>query len=269
MSTFKRWISLLLVLCLLLSVVPVTAHAINASGTCGENLTWILSNDGVLTISGSGAMESYASSIDTPWSKISDSIRTIQISDGTISIGDYAFAGLLYLTDVSISKSVEFIGKRAFCDCPKLQGIFVDPNNEFYCNDAAGVLFDKAQNILVSVPGALVGSYIIPEGVIIIEEAAFQFSDISEVLIPNSVEYIGAYAFWDCDNLRRLDFPDSIESIGEYAVANCSNLFAITMGDSIITIENAAFFNCTSLESVTIPDSVISIGDYAFNLYRH
>ena len=56
MSTFKQCISLLLALCLMLSVVPVTAHAVTASGTCGANLTWVLAYDGTLTISGTGEM---------------------------------------------------------------------------------------------------------------------------------------------------------------------------------------------------------------------
>ena len=123
MSTMKRCISLLLVLCLLLSVAPITAHAVTDSGTCGENLTWTLSDDGVLTISGTGKMNDYDYNEFAPWLGDYNEITTIVIEDGVTSIGNYAFYGLYQLNSVSISESVAIIGESAFNDCIALTSI--------------------------------------------------------------------------------------------------------------------------------------------------
>ena len=66
----KKWISVCLALLLVLTLVPVTARAAEvASGTCGDNLTWVLDDQGILTISGTGAMEDY-NSWSLPWKGI-------------------------------------------------------------------------------------------------------------------------------------------------------------------------------------------------------
>lgn len=68
----KRWISWLLVCCILISALPVTALAAGtvASGTCGDNLTWVLDEEGTLTISDSGDMYDDAEAFGTPWNNV-------------------------------------------------------------------------------------------------------------------------------------------------------------------------------------------------------
>ena len=60
---FKRVISVVLCIMMLLGnagiVVNSAAATVVASGECGENATWVLDSDGVLTISGYGEMENY------------------------------------------------------------------------------------------------------------------------------------------------------------------------------------------------------------------
>ena len=70
----KRTLSLMLALLMIISVLPVSAAAdAPKSGTCGENLTWTLSDDGVLTISGSGAMTDF--DYGAPWESYKTSNR--------------------------------------------------------------------------------------------------------------------------------------------------------------------------------------------------
>ena len=131
----KRFLSILLT-ALLLCAVPLvlvdTAYA--ASGSCGDKLTWSLSDDGTLTISGKGAMDNYkfdgydylANSYrtDAPWDAYryyrdsrSYYIRSVVIENGVTSIGDRAFYGCVNLSSVTISSSVTSIGEYAFYDC--------------------------------------------------------------------------------------------------------------------------------------------------------
>lgn len=69
------------------------AEGVSKSGTCGDNLTWTLSDDGILTISGNGSMRDYTneasgSSVDFP---NPFAVRKVVIENGVTSIGDYAF----------------------------------------------------------------------------------------------------------------------------------------------------------------------------------
>mgnify|MGYP003308955558 CR=1 FL=1 len=89
----------------------------NFDFSCGNNLTWEIV-DGVLTISGTGAMYDYvtgASHIpNTPWFNVSEDITEIVIGSGVTSIGNNAFTYCPNLSRVTISESVNRIGQYAF-----------------------------------------------------------------------------------------------------------------------------------------------------------
>ena len=92
-------------------------------GTCGENVTWKLSEDGELRISGSGEMTDYSVADASPWSELVDSIKTVVIEDGVTSIGDRAFRRCMQMTEISIPDSVTSIGKNAFDYCISLGAV--------------------------------------------------------------------------------------------------------------------------------------------------
>lgn len=91
-------------------------------GTCGTNLTWQLTSDYTLTISGTGKMNSYFSST-RPWQKYANTIKKIVISAGVSSIGDSAFRDCNNLTSVTLPDSVTYIDDCAFFGCPSLTSI--------------------------------------------------------------------------------------------------------------------------------------------------
>ena len=94
------------------------------SGTCGPNLKWHLTDDGVLTITGEGKMYDYSHS--RPWG-YSD-IKRIIIGDGVTTIGRSAFSGCSSLTSVNIPNSVTTIGGEAFSGCSSLTSVTI-PNS--------------------------------------------------------------------------------------------------------------------------------------------
>ena len=104
-----------------------------ASGTCGaegnngDNLTWILDDEGVLTISGTGAMASWNWK-GSPWYANKDKIESVVIEDGVTSIGANAFDGCSGLTSITIPSSVTSIGEHAFYGCSGLTSITI-PNS--------------------------------------------------------------------------------------------------------------------------------------------
>ena len=80
--------------------------------------------------------------------------------------------------------------------------------------------------------------------------------------LPDSLTFIGDFAFHDCQRLTNVMLPSSIASIGFFAFASC-DLRSMTIPNSVTSIPNGTFSHC-GLTSITIPDSVTSIGEGAF-----
>lgn len=109
-----RFICILTVLSMFMSMSTLPAFAADASGYAGE-LQWSLEN-GNLTISDVGKMEDYAPGT-APWYAHKDDITSITISYGVESIGDYAFYGIDALEGISIPDSVKYMGVGIFDGC--------------------------------------------------------------------------------------------------------------------------------------------------------
>lgn len=94
------------------------------------------------------------------------------------------------------------------------------------------------------------------------------------MLIPNSVEKIGKYAFSSdiadigkAPKVTRLVLGNNIKTIDDSAFAYCENLTELIIPNGVETIGNAAFIDCNNLEGeLFIPDTVTSIGNVAFSV---
>ena len=119
-------------LSLLLLICIINALNINAeiySGSCGTNVNYSLdTSTGVLSITGTGAMENYNYSNYVPWYSNRSYIKTVNIANGVTSIGAWTFYGYSNLTSVTIPNSVTSIGDYAFSDCSSLTS-FTIPNS--------------------------------------------------------------------------------------------------------------------------------------------
>ena len=106
-------------------LMGLSANA-KSSGTCGPNLKWLLTDDGVLTITGEGEMTDYSYSNRSPW--YGQHIKRIIIDDGVSTIGNEAFTTCIALTSVTIPNSVTKIGTSAFAGCSALTSVTI-PNS--------------------------------------------------------------------------------------------------------------------------------------------
>ena len=222
-------------------------------GACGENVNWVMTADGMLTISGTGAMTDCDSFGDpAPWKICRQYIKSAVIGSGVTSIGKYAFYCCEALTSVTIPDTVTVIGGGAFRGCSRLSGMTIP--------DTVTGIGSYAFYNCSSLP-----SVTIPDGVTTISESAFEgCSCLSSVTIPDSVTSIGKSAFRDCCKLTGLTIPDNVTSIGDHAFNGCNGLTSVTLPTSVTRISAGMFYNCWALSNVTIPNGVTSIGDSAF-----
>lgn len=247
-------------------------------GTCGDNLTWTLDDDGTLTISGSGAMHNYNNDAGhyAPWYSLDGFVTNVEILDGVTSIGDFAFSSCNSLICVTTSNSVTRLGDFAFYNCPNLTSITIGNgvSNIGNCafKDCTGLINVTIPDSVTSI-GAQSFQYCtgltsatVGNGVTSIGLSAFNgCTNLVNVTMGNNVASIGHSAFEDCTSLTSITLPGSVTSISDYIFLNCSNLIDITVGNNVTSIGVQAFRNCTSLASIIIPDSVSSIGWQAFD----
>ena len=224
-----------------------------ASGTAGENLTWVLGDDGVLTVSGQGSMPNYSTSSVAPWYSKRTKITSVVVEPGVTNVGNYAFYACLKLAEVELPEGMSYVGGGAFQDCTKLRAVEIPEG----VTSIGWSAFSDCSGLT---------SVSIPEGVKGIGGSAFSgCSSLTSVSIPDGVTSIGEYVFRDCSGLTSVSIPDGVTSIGWYAFSGCSGLTSVSIGDGVTSIPRYAFYGCSGLASVSIPESVTSIGDSAFD----
>ena len=217
------------------------------SASDDDDVTATLTTDGVLTISGTGAMTGWKSSTmsEVPWSGYEFSLIGVIIEEGVTNIGGYAFAYFTSIESVKIASSVTSIGNGAFhnCNCESLTSIDL------------------------------------PEGLTSIGNNAFSAcSYLKSIEIPSSVIEIGTGAFINCDNLISINADEENEYYcsedGVLFNKNKTTLICYPLGktnttyvipDTVTIIGYCAFFGVDNVTITDIPDSVTSIGMWAFN----
>jgi fibronectin type 3 domain-containing protein len=289
----KRFLSILLTAVLLLCAVPLglglvdTAYAAEtvSSGSCGDNVTWMLTSDGTLTISGTGAMTDYYNSGATPWHSVCSQIKSVIIEDGVTRIGNYAFSYCDALAGVTIPDSVTTIGDQAFKDCKALTSMAIPGSVTMigdWAFDGCGALTDIYYGGYgidwLSASGNYCG---IPSGTTVHFKSGYGKGscgdNVSWVLPLDgtlTISGTGAMEDYDIDNapwysfrsqVKSVVIEDGVTRIGISAFKNCDALTDVTIPGSVIRIEDYAFSDCSALTSVTIPDGVTYIGSYAFS----
>ncbi|MBQ3523160.1 MAG: leucine-rich repeat domain-containing protein [Clostridia bacterium] len=252
MRKIHKFLSIILAVFIVISIIPITASAATYTGTCGDNLTWTYNTSSyTLTISGIGAIYDYEYN-NRPWESYEDKIKNVVVEDGVTSIGNYSFYGCGYLVNVTLPDGVTKIGHRAFYSCNSLANITIP--------DTVTTIGQSAFYYCYSLK-----SINIPYGITTISAGAFNLCEkLIEITIPDSVTEIGEYAFAGCDGLTEIIIPDSVTTIGKHAFSGCYGLISVTIGNGVTTIGNSAFNSCKGLTTITIPKNVATIESRAF-----
>ena len=218
------------------------AQTNDLEGAEGSDLAWSLT-DGILVISGSGAMKDYGYSgrTEVPWYDQRASITKVVFEDGVTHIGSFAFYQHTALASFEMADSVVSFGQGAFQGCsalttiPKLHAnfqdfsteVFVDAKINTYEVDGANPYYTVKDGILYSKDGTTLVNC--PPG----KEADFSRNWL------DGVTTIAPYAFRTCRNLTgSLEIPSHITSIGRQAFQNCSGLTGdLTVPNTVIDLD--------------------------------
>ena len=191
----KKLISLLIVLIMVISLMPVT-HAYDFGIKIGDNVMWLF-DKGTVTISGTGDTWDLTEATNPPY--INYNISSITIEAGVTSIGNYVFSGLQgSLGEVIIPDTVTRIGDSAFAGC------------QFW-------------------------EVKIPESVKTIGDGAFMgCKKLTDINIPQSVTSIGSGGIFFCyDALESVDLGSNIKVISENMFCGCESLKSVTIPDGV------------------------------------
>lgn len=181
------------------------------------------------------------------------------------TIGDLAFYYSI-TGSVTVPASVENMGHGVFSGSKDLTEIVVESGNKNY-SSADGVLFDKAQTLLISYPaGKTDALYTVPSTVTTIGEYAFDASNnLKSVFLPAGLKVIGGMAFYNCRNLGHIIIPAGVQKIGSQAFNICYSLKTVVIPEGITEIGSSVFSSCDGVTSVYIPASVKLIRERQFS----
>lgn len=228
-----------------------------ASGSCGDNTTWTLDDQGVLRISGSGAMYDYDSKT-IPWDGYRKELVQVVIEEGITTIGSHAFYNSS-IQSVNIPSSIQRIGVYAFNYCESLETVYISDLESWLgmtIEYPSPVKYVK--NVYISGELLEEGSVItVPDSITTIKTYTISYFDtVEEIKLHDDVSSIGESAIVGCVNLKRIILPDSITELGDNAFSGSHSLKTIDLPDSITEIGQAAFSSCISLESIDIPKGI-------------
>lgn len=263
MNLCKKIVGIVLVFSIFLTSAAPLSRAAEVKGKCGEDCTYTLSEDGVLTISGTGTITKKFNEDE----QLNKKIKKVVIEEGIEKIGEKSFANLRYQKmDILLPESLIEIGKYAFYyfwtsdiqfpNSLKKIGDYAFENNFL----ERVILPDSLEEIGIYAFAG--GEYIkeihFPKHLTTISAVSFSgCSQLKSIKWPKNVKKIEERTFENC-NFKNFKIPDTVKSVGAYTFDNCSQLKVITIGKSVQKISKKFVSNCFALKKI-VNNSKISI----------
>ena len=267
----KRLISLLVAVCMMITMLPLSAVTAFAEDTSPS--TKQEAKNGYMyayTVNGGNAtITKFLGPVDSEGHVDSTNNGPYYIEIPTelggctvTGLGEYSFSGYLSaaqsnepyqfgrnIHSVTIPQSVTSIGDYAFSHCEKMDSLTI--------NDATTSIGSWAFDECYKLTTLSLGKNITTIG----DYAFLDCHTLDNVTIPPSVTSIGKSAFYRCYALTTLSLGENIEKIGSYAFAECRHLTNVTIPEKVETIEPYTFGWCLDLKYITLPAGLTSFKD--------
>ena len=177
------------------TAIVANAATVSSSGNCGttgheSEVRWTLDSDGVLTITGTGAMADYNTTSRPPWYNNINNITRIVVDSGVTKIGNYSFYKFSKLNNVTIPNTIISIGSSSFKDCSALDSIYI-PNSVISIGSSA---FKGCSNLMtVSFEDRITSS-------LTIGSSCFVSCSNLNTIIPSGLKYNDSKGTYDLSN---------------------------------------------------------------------
>lgn len=251
------------------------------SGTWGENVSWAIDTNGILTISGTGVVESISSYSEYPWygegytgivvkkgiTELADYMfyntpaSSVSLPSGLETIGMYAFATSRNITKVVIPEGVTEIGICAFRSCNSLSEVHIPSSVVMLRTDLYA--FDRCPSSL---------TLYVYEGTI--GEYAAQLKGTNYVSLPLAEERVvlekkyDDNISWSVTNKRKLtvwaDVPGALPGYTQFPWRSLKGISKVCVGKNITAVESFAFYELTELKEIEFSEYVGSIENTGF-----
>ena len=187
-------------------------------GTCGENIHYVLYENGKLLLHGSGATFDYEIGQSPFWEN--ENIKSLVVSDGITKIGNSLFERCKSMASASFPTSLTEIGKRAF--------------------------------FMYNLGGLTALS--IPSSVTTIGEKAFSCEALTSVTLPATLTTLGNYLFMDSSTLTTARVECS--EVPGFCFVRCTNLKNVTLSHNVTSIGSNWINYCNRLTQITYEGSL-------------
>ena len=237
--------------------IPDSVTEIEAAAFSGT--PWLEERSEDVVIVGAGILLAYRGDV-----------ATYEIPETVHSIAAYAFANCTVLESVTIPASVKAIREGAFDNCTALTEVILPQNAEITVSVDAllNTPWFRNQPDGCALIGKTLYRYkgseknpVIPEGVTVIGESAFERTEIVSVTLPPGVTEIRRAAFYGCESLRSVFMSPGLERIETMGFYHCTALSGVVLPEGLDSIGDYAFAACPGLQTMTVPASVTELGN--------
>ena len=252
----KRFLSIILVLCMAVGILSVSASALDREVKIGPLTFWLSEDTHTATLSScersaEGTVTVPSEVEGYPVKEISSfafyycALSKVILPDGIEKIQEQTFMNCTALKEVVFPSDLDEIGRAAFQNTGLTQLNFpptlriIGPSAFASCMHVASVTF--------------------PDSLRRIAEFAFSPNYLEEVTIPGSVEYIGSAAFSSGNNLKRVVIEDGVREI-DGSFSNCIHLESVTLPESLERLGGGTFASCPELHDLALPHTVERLG---------
>ncbi len=211
-----------------------------------------------------------------------NSLKSVNISEGTVYIKDRAFSGCISLNKITLPESLLYIGAESFSGCNSLLEITIPGSVEYIGLDS---FYDMNEDfVLYGYDNSIAYDYAIENGFSFESLGEYEREYIASGIIGDiewSISMLGVfkaegsgelswtdsiYPPWNeySEDIKTVEIKEGITSVGQYAFYNCENLTSVSLPESIEKIERYAFSGCIKLANINIPSNISEIGDFCF-----